>query len=120
MHNKIKARLDEDLVLMKHVLEGQFKKNSGNIFRGVLQEICKVLHLTAGSESHIYWTDAYWLIKKVAPIDKENTEWHDAIADIGLLLDGTNSCYDDKELEPNAREIYPEEVYSYLLGLTTI
>ena len=101
MHHIIQKLLEKDLKAIKKVLETECNTSEvDSKFDAVLTELVKINRPIPNSKLKISWYDAYWLVNDVVHIDEKNSLWHEAVADIGLLLEGSNVCYKEPDI-PN-------------------
>ena len=111
---KLQERLEGDFKVIKDFIYSEISDTSQaeTIFHKIIHEIVKVRRLEEESREKIYWRDMYYNLQDIFEVDSSNYEWHDAMADIAMLLDGTSTLYSSTR-EANQ---CAEEVYNILLG----
>ncbi len=125
MHKKIATLVDKALHSIEFGLRMKFPDEYIEKYKLVVSELAKIRHDGAG-EGFQYYSDIYYKILDITGISSENTEWDDAIYDIGHVL-----CEDHTELNGIARAEYAttasdfktenaEELYHKLIGVAEL
>lgn len=123
MHEEIKHVVDEALISIKKELQEKFPEEYAEKFQAVMCELAKIKEDKSCHEGHKYFYDVSQIIDGLV-LHSCSESFDDAIATIGLILDGrlpllydVAQQFETKEEKVEFVSQEREEVYTHLIGI---